>query len=167
MATSGVGFSMSSLRPVLPVFAGMMGSLGLMAGLYSFSDPAGATKQFGLQHEESSSQAQGFQAAMSQAIGIRNISGGITILSILATWQFSTLCQVSPVAVQTVKRVLGITFTTGVLTSFGDAYILSQYAKVNGISSEAKQLAEAQSKGHFSLGIPIFCMGLAFLYTST
>lgn len=167
MSNIGFGLTTASLRPALPVFSGLLGSLSLMGGLYSFSAPEAAAKEFGIVLDESSSPSvRASQTTFVQAVGLRNLVTGVSTLSILAFWQLSSICQASPVAEQTVKRILGIMLTVGTLVSMGDAYIISQYARVNGISNEAKELAKEKGMSHATLGVPILGLGLAYLSSS-
>ncbi|KAJ9614010.1 hypothetical protein H2200_002146 [Cladophialophora chaetospira] len=160
---------MSSLRSsTLPVLTGAMGTLGLATGLYSFSAPIDADRIFGIivpKSVSSSKELQTWQAAQTSARGVRNVASGLAIIGITSFWQFSSLCQATPVASTVAKRCLGIVFLSGVITSAGDGIIITQFARGDSTSEEAKEVGKKAGFGHIVTTIPILALGVACFFT--
>lgn len=168
MSSENLASAMSTIRSsALPLLTGAMGTLGLATGLYSLNAPIEADRLFGIlvpRSVSSSKELQTWQVAQSSARGIRNVSGALSILGIIAFWQFSELCQASPVASTVAKRCLGIIFLSGSITGVGDGLIISQFATGDGTSEEAKEVGKKTGFGHLVTAVPILALGVACLF---
>ncbi|KAH7166288.1 hypothetical protein EDB81DRAFT_282821 [Dactylonectria macrodidyma] len=158
---------MSLYRPALPIATSALGLLGIGSGIYNFIAPIEGAKGFGLQSTSTSSTASAHAKAIEGALirvhGIRNIGVGLSTVSLVLFWQFSPLCQSSPLAALAVRRCLGITLTLGTIVGLGDAWILKQFSDTDGVESEAKELASAKGTAHAIMAIVISGLGLTYL----
>jgi hypothetical protein len=158
--------TLSSLKPALPIFTGLLGLLGLGGGIYNFIDPHGGAKGFGLIAPTSNQpHAAAFQQAYVRIHGLRNAGVGLTNLALLLYLQFSDVCQTSPVAAAAVRKCLGIGLTLGTLVGLGDAWILRRFEGSAGVEGEAKTLAAEKSTAHALTSLVILSVGLGWLYT--
>ena len=165
MASTTSSLSLSSLKPALPVFTGLLGVLGLGGGIYNFANPVEGARAFGLVAPSGvSSQAAAFQTAYIRIHGIRNIGMGLVNLSLVLFWQFSDLCRTSPIAAEALKRILAINFLLGPIVGLGDAWILKQFADSPGVEPEAANLGREKSQGHAVTAVLIASLGLGWLY---
>lgn len=126
----------------------------------NFSDPANGAKLFGLTTAPSPSP---IEKALIQVHGIRNIASGSSLLGLGSYYFFSKRCR-DPVAANTVRKCIGITFLVGSLVGFGDGWILGQFARDGSVTGEVEVLAMDKSKGHTTLAVPIAMLGCALLY---
>lgn len=165
MSSTTSSLSLSSLRPALPVFTGLMGLLGLGGGIYNFADPVEGAKGFGLiAPSGTGSHAAAFETAYIRIHGIRNLGMGLVNLGLVLYWQYSDLCRTSPIAATAVQRVLGISFLLGTIVGLGDAWILKQFADSPGVEAEAANLGREKSQGHAVMAVAIASLGLGWLY---
>ncbi|KAL4731956.1 hypothetical protein ACLX1H_000955 [Fusarium chlamydosporum] len=157
-------FSPSTIVSALPLLFGVTGT---SIGIYSFVSPYNAIRLFGLQNtsteKTTTSQAEAFQKSLIYASGLRNIGTGLSTLGLYAFWQFSPICQVSPLAAAVTKKCMGICFMFGTLVGVGDAVIVRQFANKSYVQGEAEDKATKASISHGVTGILILTTGL-FLY---
>lgn len=154
-----------SLRSaVLPGLTVLLGTGGVLSGLYSFQSPFEWARQFGVVCS-SDSKSTLEQRAFIQAIGVRNLSSGGSLLALTAFWQFSALCRASPVAVVAVKRSLGLSLLIGTVVAMADSVVLSQLAKGGRLSTEEEKVTTGASKGHAFMSLPILGLALGYLLT--
>lgn len=155
----------SSLRSaVLPGLTVLLGTGGVLGGLYSFQSPFEWARQFGVVCSSDSKSSLEHRALI-QTIGIRNIASGGSLLALTAFWQFSALCRASPVAAVAVKRSLGLTLLVGTVVAMTDSVVLSQLAKGGSLSAEDEGFTTAASKGHAFISLPILGLALGYLLT--
>ncbi|KIX96614.1 uncharacterized protein Z520_07880 [Fonsecaea multimorphosa CBS 102226] len=159
---------MASLRTsALPALTGLMGTMGIVTGLYSFRAPVDAETLFGILVPSSvnaSKELSTWQHAQTYTRGLRNFAGGLSIVGITVFWRFSSLCQSSPVAALTAKRCLGIIFLTGSVIGAGDGLIINQFARGEGISEKAREVAKKAGLGHLVMALPILALGLSCFF---
>ena len=130
-------------RSALPVLTTLIGSGGFIIGVWSFMSPASAAQSFGgymarvLDATASSSKTDGTWSeshdkssnfAYVYSHGIRNLTQGLSILSLTAYWQLSGPCQRSPLARITAQRCLGTVILVGAMTPIVDAWVNYQIA---------------------------------------
>ncbi|KIW76647.1 hypothetical protein Z517_09091 [Fonsecaea pedrosoi CBS 271.37] len=168
MASNNVAATLVSIRTsALPVLTGLMGTMGIVTGLYSFKAPVDAETLFGIlvpSSVQASKELSSWQKAQTYTRGLRNFAGGLSIVGITLFWRFSSLCQSSPVAAVTARRCLGIIFLTGTVIAGGDGLVITQFAHAEGISKEAKEVAEKTGTGHLVMTLPILALGLACFF---
>jgi hypothetical protein len=159
---------MSTLRSsALPIFSGLLGTMGIANGLYCLNAPVDGERVFGIlvpQPVSSSQELQTWQKAQTYARGIRNFAGGLGILGITAYWRFSSLCQASPVAGVAARRCLGVMFLTGSIIGAGDGLIISRFADGQGTSEEAKEVGKKAGFGHMVMAVPILVLGASLFF---
>ncbi|KAM0250786.1 hypothetical protein ACHAP5_002003 [Fusarium lateritium] len=159
-----LNISPTAVVSALPLLFGLTGT---SIGIYSFVSPFDAIRLFGLQNQSSkktsSTQSEAFQKSLIYASGLRNISTGLSTLGLFAFWQFSPICQVSPLAAAITKKCMGICFMFGTLVGVGDAVLVRQFANKEFIKGEAKDKATQTSIGHGVSAVLILATGL-FLY---
>lgn len=158
----------SAARPlVLPTITSLLGLTGLGGGLYSFIAPEKVIRGFGLgpppPKDHTSMHAQAFQRSAIYAYGIRNLASGLTVLGLTAFWQLSYSYQIDPFAAELTSRCLGICLTVGTVVALGDAWIVGQFAKSDGVSEDAKEEAGRASLGHAIVAVPVLATGIALL----
>ncbi|KAF4964751.1 hypothetical protein FSARC_7350 [Fusarium sarcochroum] len=145
----------------------LFGLTGTSVGIYSFVSPNNAIRMFGLQgpatEKGSSSHSDALQRSLIYACGLRNIGTGLSTLGLFAFWQFSPICQVSPLAAAVTKKCLGIGFMFGTIVGVGDAVIIRQYANREFVQGEAEETAANASISHGVTAVLILATGL-FLY---
>lgn len=157
----------------LPIFTGLLGTMGIASGLYGLTAPADADNVFGLVAPRSvsaSKDLQAWQRAQAYARGIRVFVGGVSIVGMTAFWQFSSMCQASPLAALAAKRSLGIVFLTGTVIAAGDGLIVGQFVQSQGAatssaSEEDKEAGKKASLGHLIMAAPILAIGLSCFLT--
>ncbi|KAF5612383.1 uncharacterized protein FSUBG_1460 [Fusarium subglutinans] len=152
---------------VVMAFPLLFGVTGTSIGIYSFVSPYNAMRLFGLHapaaDKTSSSQSEAFQKSLIYATGLRNIGTGLSTLGLYAFWQFSPICQVSPLAAAVTKKCLGICFMFGTFVGVGDAVIVRQFANKEYVEGEAEEKAVNASISHGITAVIILATGL-FLY---
>ncbi|ETN47060.1 uncharacterized protein HMPREF1541_01250 [Cyphellophora europaea CBS 101466] len=164
MSSINSSLSLSSLRPALPIFTGLLGVVALGGGAYNFVSPLEGAKGFGLlAPAKDAAHADAFQEAYIRVHGIRNIGTGLSTLTLVLMWQFSDLCRTSPIAALAVKRCMGISLVLGTTVGLGDAWILKQYAESPGVGQEAVALARGKSTAHAVTALVIASVGLGWL----
>ncbi|KPA39784.1 hypothetical protein FLAG1_07360 [Fusarium langsethiae] len=88
--------SPATIISALPVLFGVAGT---SIGIYSFVSPYNAIRLFGLYsastEKTTPSHPGASQKSLIYAFGLRNISSGLSTLSLYAFWQFSPICQES------------------------------------------------------------------------
>ncbi|KAH7234911.1 uncharacterized protein BKA55DRAFT_579651 [Fusarium redolens] len=145
----------------------LFGVTGTSVGIYSFVSPYNAMRLFGLDapatEKTTSSQSDAFQKSLIYASGLRNIGTGLSTLGLYAFWQFSPICQVSPLAAAVTKKCMGICFMFGTLVGVGDAVIVRQFANKEFVQGEAEEKAVNASISHGVTAVVILATGL-FLY---
>ncbi|RGP70949.1 hypothetical protein FSPOR_3636 [Fusarium sporotrichioides] len=156
--------SPATIISALPVLFGVAGT---SIGIYSFVSPYNAIRLFGL-HSASTekttlSHPGAFQKSLIYAFGLRNIGSGLSTLSLYAFWQFSPICQVSPLAAAVTKRCMGICFIFGSLVAAGDAVVVRRFANQEHIQGVIEEKATKASISHAVTGVVILATGL-FLY---
>lgn len=157
--------STTSLRSaVLPGFTVLLGTGALVGGLYSFQSPFDWARTYGVV-ANTDSKSSFEQTAFIQAVGVRNIASGVSLITLTTYWQFSSWCRASPVAALTMKRCLGFSLLVGAVVTMADAVILSRLVKNGSLSSEAEELTSGTSKGHAIMSLPIFGLALGYLLT--
>ena len=152
------------LPPVLPILTTLIGLGGFTIGIYSFFAPISAAQLYGAQlpasaratispkktdDPPSTSEDNTRHVAYIYAHGIRNFVTGLSILSLTAYWQFSPLCQTSPIAALTVQRCLGIVITAGSLTPIVDAYVTWQAGEKGTAGEVGKKAAKVHASRSF------------------
>lgn len=156
--------SPTAVVSALPLLFGLTGT---SIGIYSFVSPYDAIRLFGLQNpsskKTSSTQSEAFQKSLIYATGLRNIGTGLSTLGLFAFWQFSPICQVSPLAAAITKKCMGICFMFGTLVGVGDAVLVRQFANKEFIKDEAEDKATKASVSHGITAVLILATGL-FLY---
>ncbi|KAF4455767.1 hypothetical protein F53441_1966 [Fusarium austroafricanum] len=156
----------TTVASTLPLFFGLMGT---SVGIYSFVSPFDAIRVFGLHppasEKASSSHSEAFQKSLIYAYGLRNVGTGLSTLGLYAFWQFSPICQVSPLAAAVTKKCMGLCFMIGTFVGVGDAVIIRQFANKEDVQGEAEEKAIAASISHGVTAVLIFATGL-FLYLS-
>ncbi|KAM0540958.1 hypothetical protein ACHAPJ_013443 [Fusarium lateritium] len=156
--------SPTTVVSALPLLFGLTGT---SVGIYSFVSPYNAIRMFGLQgpatEKGSSSHSDAFQKSLIYACGLRNLGTGLSTLGLFAFWQFSPICQVSPLAAAVTKKCLGICFMFGTLVGVGDAIVVRQFANKEYVQAEAEETAAKASISHGVTGVLILATGL-FLY---
>ncbi|KAF4469095.1 hypothetical protein FALBO_4007 [Fusarium albosuccineum] len=157
--------SLGAAVPAVPV---LLSVTGVSVGIYSFVSPNTAIRMFGLpppapEKESTSPHAAAFQRSVVYAYGIRNVGVSIGQLGLLAFWQFSPICRASPLAAAVTKRCLGLCMMLGTVVGLGDAVIIRQFAKDEGVVGEAKAEATKASINHAVTAVLIFATGV-FLY---
>lgn len=169
MSADNLATTTASLRsPALPILSGLVGTMGIANGLYSFNAPVGSATTFGILVPSSvgaSRELQTWQKSQTRVHGIRNLAGGMSILGIIAFWRFSSICQSSPVAAQAAKNCLGIILLTGSIIGAGDGLIIDQFVKGQDTSEEAKEVGNKASRGHLWMSVPILALGLSLVLT--
>jgi hypothetical protein len=163
--TMNTDFSPSTIVSAFPLLFGVTGT---SIGIYSFVSPYNAIRLFGLQNSATektttSSQSEAFQKSLIYASGLRNIGTGLSTLSLYAFWQFSPICQVSPLAAAITKKCMGICFMCGTFVGIGDAVIVRQFANKDYVQGESEEKATRASISHAVTGVLILATGL-FLY---
>ncbi|KAJ9641292.1 uncharacterized protein PV06_08601 [Exophiala oligosperma] len=157
--------STSSLHSaVLPGLTILLGTGGLAGGIYALQSPFDWARQFGV-ITKAGSTSSFEQKAFIQAIGIRNLASGASLLSLTAFWQISSLCRNSPLASIAVKRTLGISLLVGTVVALGDSLVLSRLVEDGTLSSEAEGVTSDKSKGHMFMSLPILGLALGYLLT--
>ncbi|EWZ33339.1 hypothetical protein FOCG_15673 [Fusarium oxysporum f. sp. radicis-lycopersici 26381] len=145
----------------------LFGVTGTSIGIYSFVSPYNAMRLFGLHtpatEKTASSQSEAFQKSLIYASGLRNIGTGLSTLGLYAFWQFSPICQVSPLAAAVTKKCMGICFMFGTLVGVGDAVVVRQFANKEYVQGEAEEKAANASISHGITAVVILATGL-FLY---
>ena len=167
--------NMTSLMRVLPILTALIGSGGFTVGLYSFVSPVSAARVYGIpvsppakekqDSSDSTSASLSKDEAYVYAHGSRNLAIGTSILGLTACWRFSSICQLSPVAAQAVKRCLGITLLAGSMTPIADAYVISRYVGQDDISAQDVQTGKKASKTHAMRSLLWVVVALACLLT--
>jgi hypothetical protein len=156
--------SPATIISALPLLFGVAGT---SIGIYSFVSPYNAIRLFGLQSTSTekaiSSHSEAFQKSIIYASGLRNIGTGLSTLGLFAFWQFSPICQVSPLAAAVTKRCMGICFIFGSLVGIGDAVIVRRFANQDYIQGETEEKATKASISHAVTGVVILATGL-FIY---
>lgn len=156
--------SPTAVASALPLLFGLTGT---SIGIYSFVSPYDAIRLFGLQNtsskKTSSAQSEAFQKSLIYATGLRNIGTGLSTLGLFAFWQFSPICQVSPLAAAITKKCMGICFMFGTLVGVGDAVLVRQFANKEFTKDEAEDKATKASISHGITAVLILATGL-FLY---
>ncbi|KIW93150.1 uncharacterized protein Z519_05755 [Cladophialophora bantiana CBS 173.52] len=156
---------MASLRAsALPALTGLMGTMGIATGFYSFRAPVDAETMFGILVPSSvntSPELWTWQQAQIYTRGLRDLAGGLSIVGITAFWRFSSLCQSSPVAALTAKRCLGIIFLTGSIIGGGDGLVIQWFARGDGTSEKAREVGKKAGLGHLVMTLPILALGLS------
>lgn len=150
----------------LPVFTSLLGLLGIGGGIYNLISPPEGARGFGLSVPPAPRSSAHFSAAQRALIavhGVRNIGSGLSLISLVLFWKFSSLCETSPFAELAVRRCIGISLTTGSVVGFGDAWLLEKFANTEGVGKEAKDLAGEKSIGHAVTAVVIAGMGLTYL----
>ncbi|KAF5020285.1 hypothetical protein F66182_7661 [Fusarium sp. NRRL 66182] len=159
-------FSPASAVSALPLLFGLT---GISIGIYSFVSPNNSIRLFGLQAPPAdkgpASHSATFQKALIYASGLRNIGTGLSTLGLFAFWQFSPICQVSPLAAAVTKKCLGICLMFGTVVGVGDAVVVRKFANSESIQGEVEVEEEAAnaSIGHGVTAVVIFATGF-FLY---
>ncbi|SCO50903.1 uncharacterized protein FFNC_13479 [Fusarium fujikuroi] len=152
---------------VITAFPLLFGVTGTSIGIYSFVSPYNAMRLFGLHapgtEKTSSFQSEAFQKSLIYATGLRNIGTGLSTLGLYAFWQFSPICQVSPLAAAVTKKCMGICFMLGTFVGVGDAVIVRQFANKEYVQGEAEEKAVSASISHGITAVVILATGL-FLY---
>ena len=139
---------------LLPVLTALIGTGGLTVGIYSFIDPVAAARTYGIPvmikkislfsvlvpgrppHSPSdrtpaSTDANATKDHLStehlsliHSLGIRNLSIGLTILSLTAHWTFFLAAGIAPHAARiAMQRSLGIVISIGALVPVVDAWV--------------------------------------------
>lgn len=155
--------SPTAVVSALPLLFGLTGT---SIGIYSFVSPYDAVRLFGLQNTSSKKttpKSEAFQKSLIYASGLRNIGTGLSTLGLFAFWQFSPICQVSPLAAAITKKCMGIFFMFGTLVGVGDAVLVRQFANKEFIQGEAEDKATKASISHGISAVLILATGL-FLY---
>uniref|UniRef100_A0A4E9E7L2 Uncharacterized protein n=1 Tax=Gibberella zeae TaxID=5518 RepID=A0A4E9E7L2_GIBZA len=152
---------------IISVFPILFGVTGTSVGIYSFMSPYNAIRLFGLHsvstEKTTSSDPEAFQKSLIYAFGLRNIGSGLSSLGLFAFWQFSPICQLSPLAAAVTKRCMGICFIFGSLVAAGDAFIVRRFANQEHVQGETEEKATKASISHAVTGVVILATGL-FLY---
>jgi hypothetical protein len=181
--------NMSFFKPMLPVLAGTLGTLGVLGGIYNIVDPEKGSEAFGLLLPSSSSTTTttssssgstaekattparssptetAFQQAYIRVHGLRDLATGLTTLGMVLYWQFSDVCQTSPLAALMLKRYLGVGFVVGSFVGYGDGMILSVFGTWEGVQGEHAELARNKGRAHAVLAVGITALGVALLAT--
>jgi hypothetical protein len=155
--------SPTSVVSALPLLFGLTGT---SIGIYSFVSPYDAIRLFGLQNTSSkkaTAKSEAFQKSLIYTSGLRNIGTGLSTLGLFAFWQFSPICQVSPLAAAITKKCMGICLMFGTLVGVGDAVLVRQFANKEFIQGEAEDKATKASISHGVSAVLILATGL-FLY---
>ncbi|KAG8672525.1 hypothetical protein FPOAC1_005801 [Fusarium poae] len=156
--------SPTTIISALPVLFGVTGT---SVGIYSFVSPYNAIRLFGLYststEKTTASHLEAFQKSLVYTYGLRNIGSGLSTLGLFAFWQFSPICQVSPLAAAVVKRCMGICFICGSLVAAGDAVVVRRFANQEHIQGEFEEKATKASISHAITGVAVLATGL-FLY---
>ncbi|KAF4978006.1 hypothetical protein FZEAL_5551 [Fusarium zealandicum] len=156
------------LAAAVPALPALLGLTGVGVGIYSFVSPYDAIRKFGLRNSSpakgsDSAHMEAFQRSVIYGYGIRNVGVGLANLGLVAYWRFSPECRVSPVAALIVQKCLGVCLLAGTVVGLGDAWIMRQFAKEEGVVGEAESDASKASVGHGVTAILIFATGL-FLF---
>jgi hypothetical protein len=116
----------------LPALTTLIGSGGLIIGIWSFISPESAARAFGgymvrvLQATSASTKNTDSETSNLTYVyphGIRNLGQGLSIIALTAYWQLSPPCRNSPLARTTAQRCLGIVILVGALTPVVDAWV--------------------------------------------
>jgi Domain of unknown function (DUF4267) len=159
----------------LPILTALVGSGGFIAGLHSFVFPISAARVYGIPatslpesnitstSKTSANTWKEWQEAYVHAFGVRNLTVGTSILGMTGFWRFSSMCQLSPLAAQAVKRSLGIVLLAGSMTPIADTYFISKYVKQGGISTFEIATGKRASKVHalrslIWIGVALSCL---------
>ncbi|KAH7254939.1 hypothetical protein MRS44_016406 [Fusarium solani] len=157
---------MATLNTVVPVLPVLLSLTGVGVGLYSFVSPTNAIRGFGLRvppatgKDPSSAHAEAFQRSAIYTYGIRNIGISLASLGTFAFWKLSPVCQTNPTAADAVRQCLGICLITGTTVGLGDAWIIRQFAKDEGVQGEAKAEATKASISHAITAVVILATGV-------
>ena len=117
------------LQRILPPLSSLMGIVALSGGIYGVVNPQGSSAALGIPVSSTTSPALPFVSFA----GARNISTGITILTLLYMGQ---------------KKVLGTLLLCGVPTCLIDAWICARYGAVEG-----------KALGHAVMGVVVGLLG--------
>ena len=161
---------MPSVETVLPVLTALVGSGGFTIGLYSFVSPVSAARIYGIpvtpaNEKIAVSTTISKEEAYVYAHGSRNLAIGTSILGLSAFWRFSSICQLSPVAAQAVKRCVGITILAGSIVPSTDAYFIAQHVKQHGLSAQDVSTGKKSSRGHAARSLLWIAVAIACLIT--
>ncbi|KAM0425935.1 hypothetical protein ACHAPT_008874 [Fusarium lateritium] len=156
---------MSTLNTVVPALPVLLSLTGVGVGIYSFVSPTNAIRGFGLRVPSAgkdlpSPHAEAFERSAIYTCGIRNIGTGLANLGIFAFWQFSPICQTNPSVSDAVRQCLGICLIAGTTVGLGDAWIVRQFAKDEGVQGETKAEAFKASVGHAITAAVILAAGI-------
>ncbi|KAI8652468.1 hypothetical protein NCS57_01310800 [Fusarium keratoplasticum] len=157
---------MATLNTVVPALPVLLGLTGVGVGIYSFVSPTNAIRMFGLRAPSPSDKnlpsphAEAFQRSAIYTYGIRNIGVGLANLGIFAFWKLSPVCQTNPAASDAVRQCLGICLILGTTVGLGDAWIIRQFAKDEGVQGEAKTEAAKASVSHAVTAAVILATGI-------
>ncbi|KAF5597018.1 hypothetical protein FPANT_4172 [Fusarium pseudoanthophilum] len=152
---------------VVTAFPLLFGVTSIGIGIHSFVSPYNSMRHFGLQapatEKTSSSQSGAFQKSLIYASGLRDIGTGLSTLCLYAFWQFSPICQVSPLAAAITKKCMGICFMFRTFVEVGDAVIVRQFGNKEYVRGEAEEKAASASINHGIVAVLTLATGL-FLY---
>ncbi|KAM0345082.1 hypothetical protein ACHAPU_006968 [Fusarium lateritium] len=162
--------SPAAVASALPLLFGLTGT---SIGIYSLVSPYDAIRLYGLQkpssrrssskRSSSSTESDAFQKSLIYSSGLRNIGTGLSTLGLYAFWQFSPICQVSPLAGAITKKCMGICFMFATCVGVGDAVVVRQFANKEYVQGAAADKATKSSIGHGISAVLILATGL-FLY---
>ncbi len=155
---------------ILPTLTTLLGLTGLASGTYALLNPFDAIGPFGLTPPFSytstkngkpspSSHAQTFSQSVIRAYALRNISSGLSLLSMTAFWQLSPLCKESELAAAVARKCIGLGLLVGTLVAGGDAVVVGAFGKElqeEGSDEEAVENARGKSWGHVGSAVVIF-----------
>ena len=142
-----MSLSLLTHSSTLPILTTLIGTGGLTVGIYSFINPIAAARIYGVPVQISGPTLTDVLASTSSAasstsdlppqatqtgddndssyihaLGIRNLTTGLTILSLTAYWHF-TLVSANPEIRLAVQRALGIVILAGSLVPVADAWM--------------------------------------------
>lgn len=157
---------MATLNTAVPALPVLLSLTGVGVGIYSFVSPTNAIRMFGLRvpsptgKDLPSPHAEAFQRSVIYTYGIRNIGNGLASLGMFAFWQLSPICQNNPSAADAVRQCLGICLITGTTVGLGDAWIMRQFARDEGVQGDAKIEASKASISHAITAAVILATGV-------
>ncbi|KAL0935129.1 uncharacterized protein CTRU02_209720 [Colletotrichum truncatum] len=152
----------------LPIFTGLLALFGAADGIINLANPESGAATFGLvpptKASVAPSQFDAFHHALIKVKGARNLHMTSSILGLLLYGHFSDTCRASPEAATAVRRCVGIVLTLGAGVGLSGAAVISEYLKSAESSKKAVDVGRSKAKAHLFTSVPIFALGMFYLF---